>query len=215
VRLAALAAGLFLFALGIVLLLQSRLGLSPWDVLTQGLERRTFLTFGTANVLIGLVVLATAWALGARIGLGTFANAILIGLYVDALLLADAVSGLAEGWPVLPRLALVLAGIAAMGIGTAVYVGAAYGAGPRDSLMLVGAARTGRRVGAVRAAIEVSVLLAGWALGGTVGVGTVAFALLIGPSVELGFGLLRRTPLARADGLPAEQVSVLRGAVGS
>jgi uncharacterized membrane protein YczE len=176
-------------------MLESGLGLSPWDVLNQGLERRTILSFGVANVCVGLVVLGLAAVLGARIGFGTLANAVGIGLVIEALLAVDAVARLGE-WPLAARLALLVGGIGLIGVGTAFYIGAALGAGPRDSLMLVGAARTHRRVGIVRAVLEVSVLLAGWALGGTVGVGTVAFALLVGPSVELSFGLMRRSPLA-------------------
>ena len=196
VRLAGLAFGLFLFAAGVVALLESRLGLAPWDVLHQGLDRHTPLSFGIANVVVAVAVLAVAWLLGARIGLGTFGNAILIGVYIELLLSLGAVRALAE-WGLPARWALLGAGIALMGLGSAFYIGAHLGAGPRDSLMLVGARRTGVRVGVVRGAIELSALAAGWALGGTVGVGTVAFALLIGPSVELSFGLLRRSPLAR------------------
>jgi uncharacterized membrane protein YczE len=195
-RVAGLFLGLVLFGSGIVAMLESSLGLSPWDVLNQGLERRTILSFGIANVVVGLSVLALAASLGARIGFGTFANAVGIGLVIEALLAIDALEGLSE-WPVPVRAALLLGGIALVGVGSAFYIGAAMGAGPRDSLMLVGAERTGRRVGAVRAALEITVLVVGWALGGTVGVGTLAFALLVGPSVEASFGLLRRSPLAR------------------
>jgi uncharacterized membrane protein YczE len=177
-------------------MLESRLGLSPWDVLNQGIDEHSALSFGTANVVVGLAVLLLAWSLGARIGFGTVANAVGIGLAIDALLAVDALDRLAA-WPLPGRVALLLAGIALIGIGSALYIGAAFGAGPRDSLMLVGAARTRQRVGVVRAALELSALAVGWALGGTVGVGTVAFALLVGPSIELSFTLLHRSPLAR------------------
>lgn len=195
-RVAGLFLGLVLFGAGIVAMLESRLGLSPWDVLNQGLEQRTILSFGIANVAVGLVVLALAAALGARIGFGTFANAVGIGLVIEALLAVETLERLAD-WPAPARAALLLVGIALIGVGSAFYIGAAMGAGPRDSLMLVGAQRTGRRVGLVRAVLEITVLAVGWALGGTVGVGTIAFALLVGPSVEASFGLLRRSPLAR------------------
>jgi uncharacterized membrane protein YczE len=165
-------------------------------VLHQGIALRTPLSFGLANVAVGVVVLATAVSLGARIGLGTVANAVLVGLFVDALVSLDAVDGL-SGLPVAGRIALLAVGVAATGVGSALYIGAALGAGPRDSLMLVGSRRTGRRVGVVRAAIELAALVLGWLLGGTVGVGTAAFALLIGPALEASFGLLRRSPLAR------------------
>ncbi len=194
-RAGSLLTGLFLFALGIVLLLESELGLSPWDVLNQGVAERTPLSFGTANIAIALVVLVVAWALGARIGPGTVANAVLIGLFVDGLLEVEAVAGLSEQ-ALGVRISLMVAGILVIGAGSGFYIGAGLGAGPRDSLMLVLTRRTGIRLGVVRAGLEVAVTVAGFALGGTVGIGTLAFAFGIGPSVELAFWLLERSPLA-------------------
>jgi uncharacterized membrane protein YczE len=130
------------------------------------------------------------------VGIGTVANAILIGLFVvllQPLVTTHAIAGVA-----LPgRIALLAAGLVLFGVGSALYIGAALGAGPRDSLMLVGAQRTGLRLGWVRALIESTVLVAGFALGGRVGVGTVVFAALIGPAVETSFWLFSRTALAR------------------
>jgi len=197
VRAASLVMGLFLFALGIVLLLESGLGLSPWDVLNQGVSEHTSLSFGTANIVIALGVLALAWALGARIGPGTVANAVLIGLMVDGLLAIDAIDSLSES-PLAVRIVLMVAGVVTIGIGTGFYIGAGMGAGPRDSLMLVAARRTGVRIGVARVTIEVAVTVVGFALGGTVGIGTLAFAFGIGPAVELSFWLLERSPLADA-----------------
>jgi uncharacterized membrane protein YczE len=197
VRSASLMLGLVLFALGIVLLLESGLGLSPWDVLAQGISEHTALSFGTTNVVIALCVLALAWALGARIGPGTLANAILIGLTVDVLLSFGAVDELSES-PLPVRIGLMVGGILIIGIGSALYIGAGMGAGPRDSLMLVASRRSGVRIGVARASIEVAVTVVGFALGGTVGIGTVAFAFGIGPAVELSFWLLERSPLADA-----------------
>jgi uncharacterized protein len=193
-RLAWLVAGLFVFSLGIICFLESRLGLPPWDVLHQGLAKRTPLSFGLANAAVGVLVLALAWWLGARVGVGTVGNAVLIGLFIVLLQPLDVVQGLSE-WPLGGRIALLVAGLVFFGVGSAFYIGAGLGAGPRDSLMLVGARRSGVRLGLVRAAIEITVLLLGVALGGTVGVGTVAFAALIGPSVEASFWLLSRTSL--------------------
>jgi len=195
-RLAWLVAGLFLFSCGIVFFLASRLGLPPWDVLHQGIAKHTPLSFGAANEVVGVIVLVLAWWLGARIGVGTAANALLIGLFVVLLqpvVTTDVIAGIA-----LPgRIALLGVGLVLFGVGSALYIGAALGAGPRDSLMLVGARRTGFRLGWVRALIESTVLLAGFALGGHVGVGTVVFAALIGPAVETSFWLFSRTALAR------------------
>ena len=189
---------MFLFAWGIVLQLESRLGLAPWDVLHQGIARHTPLSFGVANIVVGVVVLSIAWALGGAPGLGTIANAVLIGLFIQLFTSFHAVTSLAHDG-LSARIPLLVAGICLIGPGTAFYIGADFGAGPRDTLMLVGARRTGVRVGAVRGTIEVSALLAGIALGGTFGVGTVAFALLVGPVVETSFWLLERSPLAFAE----------------
>jgi uncharacterized membrane protein YczE len=195
VRSVSLLVGLFLFSVGIVMLLESGLGLSPWDVLNQGIAERTPLSFGTANIAVAVVVLAIAWALGARVGPGTVANAVLIGLFVDGLVGVGAFGGLG-GQPLVVRALALAAGILVIGLGSGFYIGAGMGAGPRDSLMLVLARRTGIRIGAVRVGLEVGVTAVGFGLGGTVGIGTLAFALGIGPAVELAFWLLERSPLA-------------------
>jgi uncharacterized membrane protein YczE len=194
-RLTSLVFGLFVFALAIVLLLESKLGLSPWDVLNQGIARHSPLSFGAANVVVGLAILLLAWALGGAPGLGTVANAVLVGTFIQLLTSIDGVADLSSQ-PLAARIGLLVAGIALVGPATAFYIGADFGAGPRDTLMLVGARRTGRRVGVVRATIEASALVAGIVLGGTFGVGTLAFALLVGPAVEASFALLARSPLA-------------------
>jgi uncharacterized protein len=194
-RVFSLAAGLLLFGAGIVLLLESGLGLSPWDVLNQGISEHTPLSFGTANIVVALVVLALAWALGARIGPGTVANAVFIGLIVDGLLSVDAIDSLSDS-PLAARVVFMVGGVLIIGVGTGFYIGAGMGAGPRDSLMLVAARRSGVRIGVARATIEVLATAVGFALGGTVGIGTLVFAFGIGPAVELSFWLLERSPLA-------------------
>jgi len=201
VRVPVLLVGLALFAAGIVALLESRLGLSPWDVLHQGISQHTSLSFGEANVVVSAVVLAVAWLLGARIGFGTVANALLVGSLVQLLMSLGFVDGLSDD-PLGVRIALLAAGIGLMGVGTALYLGAGLGAGPRDSLMVVGSHRLGRRISLVRIGIELCALAAGIALGGTFGFGTVVFALLIGPSVEASCWLLGRTPLTLPAGAP-------------
>ena len=193
-RCVSLVFGLWLFALAIVLTLESKLGLWPWDVLHQGIANHTPLTFGLANVSVGVVILVVAWLLGGPPGLGTVANAVLIGLFIQGMTSIDAVEHLSHhGLAV--RILLLAVGISLAAPGSAFYIGANLGAGPRDTLMLVGAQRTGRRVGVVRAAIELSALALGIALGGTFGVGTIAFALAVGPLVELGFWSVRRLGL--------------------
>jgi uncharacterized membrane protein YczE len=198
-----LVGGLFLCACGILCFLQSRLGLSPWDVLHQGLSKHTPLSFGAANVVVAVVVLVIAWSLGSPPGVGTVANALLVGLFVALLEPTHAVRSLGDG-PLAARIALLVVGLACFGIGSAFYLGAGFGAGPRDSLMLVGSQRTGWRVGIVRAALESTALLVGFALGGDVGVGTVVFALLVGPSVEGSFVLAERSGLVARTAVAAE-----------
>jgi uncharacterized membrane protein YczE len=193
-RLIALFVGLFLFAVGIVCQLESGLGLSPWDVLHQGIAEHTPLSFGAANVVVGVVVLAIAWALGAKIGFATLANSVFVGAFVQALTAIGAVDGLA-GDPLGVRITLLVIAMPMYGIASALYLGAWMGAGPRDSLMVVVGSRTHARLGVIRAGIELLALAAGFALGGTVGIGTVVFALTIGPALEGGFWLLRRSPV--------------------
>jgi uncharacterized protein len=191
-----LLSGLFLFAFGIVLIYQSRLGLSPWDVLNQGLSRHSPLSFGSANIAIALALLVVARRLKVRIGPGTIANAILIGLFIDLLLRLESINSLSR-LSIVARSCLLAGGIAVIGIGSALYIGANLGAGPRDSVMLGLSQLIGVRIGAIRGVLEAAVTAGGFALGGTVGVGTLAFAVGIGPAVEASYILLARSPLAK------------------
>jgi uncharacterized protein len=191
-----LASGLFLFAAGIVAMLESRLGLSPWDLFHQGIAEHTPLSFGQANVVVSVLVVSVGWRLDAPIGIGTLVNAVMVGTFVQVLTALAWVSALANQ-ALTARVFVMLAGVLLIGAGTAVYLGAHLGAGPRDSLMVVGAMRTRLRIGFVRAALEASVLGAGLALGGTVGLGTLLFVLAIGPVVELSFWAIARSPFAR------------------
>ena len=196
VRFASLVFGLWLCALGVVAFLESELGLPPWDVLHQGLAEQTDLSFGAANLVVSATVLAAAWALGARIGLGTLMNASLIGIFLIGVLSIEWVDGLSEhGLAV--RIALMVVALWLFGAGSAFYIGAAMGAGPRDSLMLVASLRLRTRIGVARTLIEVLALLVGFALGGTAGIGTALFAVGVGPTVEASFLLMSRSPLAK------------------
>jgi uncharacterized membrane protein YczE len=202
---ASLVFGLFLFALAIVLILESKLGLSPWDVLNQGISKHTPLSFGVANIAVGITVLFIGWSLGGRPGVGTVANAILVGAFIQLLTSIHLLTHLAHDALGI-RVVLLGAGVALIGPASAFYICADLGAGPRDTLMLVGARRMHRRVGLVRGALELCALAAGIVLGGTFGVGTVLFALLVGPIVEASFALLARTPLALPSPAPVPVV---------
>jgi uncharacterized membrane protein YczE len=178
-RLVQLSAGLALYGTSMAMQIRAALGLNPWDVLHEGLALRTPLSFGLITAVTGAVVLLLWIPLRQRPGIGTVANVVVIAVTVDA--------GLALIPPVqsLPgRIALLLGGVLLNGVATAAYVGARLGPGPRDGLMTGLAARTGRSVRLVRTGLELTVLAAGWLLGGTAGVGTVLYALAIGPLTQ-------------------------------
>jgi uncharacterized membrane protein YczE len=196
-RLASLVVGLFLCACGVVCFLESGLGLPPWDVLHQGLAEQAGISFGAANLVVSVVILGLSWALRAHIGLGTLLNALLIGTFVLLVTPLDAIESLSESG-LGTRIVLLALALPLFGAGSALYIAAAMGAGPRDSLMLVISRGLRIRIGIARTALEVTALLVGFALGGIAGLGTLVFALGIGPSVEGSFWLLGRTPLAAA-----------------
>lgn len=189
-----LLAGLVLFGVSLGLVVRADLGLAPWDVLHQGLAQRSGMSLGTVVIIVSLIVLAAWVPLRLRPGIGTLANAVLVGLVADlTLALIPAVDALGVG------IAMLVAGTAVNAVGTALYVGAGFGPGARDGLM-VGLASRGYSIRAVRTAIEVAVLAAGWLLGGTVGVGTVVFALAIGPLVHRLLPLLALLPANLPEG---------------
>jgi uncharacterized membrane protein YczE len=200
VRLVILLAGLFCCAAGMVAALKSRLGLGPWAVLAQGIAKHAPLSFGNATIAISLVLLLTAWRLGAQLGLGTLADAVLVGVFIDSLTAIDWVSRLdhaALAW----RTALLAGGVVSFSLGSALYLATAFGGGPRDALMLALWSRTGARIAYCRVAIELAALTAGFVLGGTVGVGTVALATLVGPCLQASFRVFVRAGLARPPAL--------------
>ena len=175
-RLVQLFVGLALYGVSLAMLLRAGLGLAPWDVLHQGLAGLLGTTVGQMVIAVSFVVLLLWIPLRERPGFGTIANAILVGVFVDLTLL---VLDDAEAWAW--RVALLLLGVLLNGVATALYIGASLGAGPRDGLMTGLVRRTGRSVRVVRTGLEVTVLGVGWLLGGTVGIGTVLYALAIGP----------------------------------
>ncbi len=179
-RLVQLYVGLVLFGVSMALLVRSRLGNMPWDVLHQGLVRQVGGTIGQWSIAVGALVLLLWIPLRERPGLGTVSNVVLVGASVDATLAVLPVAG-----PMPARVAFMAAGIVLNAIATALYVGAHLGPGPRDGLMTGFVRRTGASVRLVKTLIEVTVVLAGWAMGGTLGVGTAVFVLTIGPLVQV------------------------------
>ncbi|MEV7089256.1 hypothetical protein AB0O07_25770 [Streptomyces sp. NPDC093085] len=179
-RLCQLYAGLALYGASAALMVCGGLGLEPWGVLHQGLAERTGMSMGVVAIVVGAVVLVLWIPLRQRPGLGTVSNVFVVGLAIDATL---AVVPQAHGLPA--RTGLLAAGIVLNGVATGLYIAARFGPGPRDGLMTGLHRLTGRSVRLVRTAIEVAVVATGFALGGSVGVGTVAYALAIGPLAQL------------------------------
>jgi uncharacterized membrane protein YczE len=194
VRLGKLLLGLVLFGAGLWLGLVAELGVGPWDVLTGGLAELLGTSFGRTSIVVSLIVLVVGMAAGVRPGIGTLLNVVVIGVTIDVLLASPLLAHLGDG-PVVLRLAVVLLGIASVAVGSALYLGAHLGPGPRDGLMVAIHTRTGWPVGGARAALECAVLVVGVLLGGPVGIGTVLFAFGIGPAVQLAFRLLRQSPV--------------------
>lgn len=174
-RLTRLYAGLALYGVGVALQIESQLGGSPWDVFHQGLSIHMGLSIGTWIIIVGALVMLLWIPLRQRPGVGTLSNVVFLGLFADAAMwLLPTPDALAARW------AYLLLGVVVTAAATGLYIGAGLGPGPRDGLM-TGLNRLGLSIRAARTVIEVTVLAAGWLLGGTVGVGTLVFALAIGP----------------------------------
>jgi uncharacterized membrane protein YczE len=174
-RLVQLYLGLILYGFSASLLVLSRLGLDPWDVFHQGLARHSSLAIGTWSILVGVVVLLLWIPLRQLPGIGTVSNVVFIGGTMNVVL-----SHLSPPHSLSLRIVCLVAGVVLNGVATGAYIGAGLGPGPRDGLM-TGLAARGHSIRIVRTAIELTVLATGWLLGGTVGVGTVFYAVSIGP----------------------------------
>lgn len=199
-RLVQLYVGLVLYGVSMALMIEASLGLNPWDVFHQGVARRAGLSIGTVTILVGAAVLLLWIPLRQRPGLGTVSNVLVIGLAVDA-----ALAVLPTVTPLAGRIGLLAAGVVLNGMATGLYLGARFGPGPRDGLMTgLVALRPGRlSIRAVRTAIELTVLAAGWLLGGTVGLGTVAYALAIGPLAHVFIPMFTVVPRVQAPAVTA------------
>jgi uncharacterized membrane protein YczE len=189
-RLPRLLLGLVAFGAGIALMVRSNIGLGPWDVLHQGIANRTGIPIGTVGILVGVVLLAAFLPLRERFGIGTLANTVVIGVVIDLTLLV-----LPEATTPPFQLAAMVAGIVAVAVGSGAYIGAGLGPGPRDGLMTGLVRRTGVSIRVVRTGIELAALGLGVVLGGTFGVGTIVFALTIGPLVQVFLPRFELPPL--------------------
>lgn len=188
-RLLQLYVGLSLYGLSTAMFIRSDLGADPWNVFHIGVAKLLGMDIGTVIILTGVLVLLLWIPLRLRPGLGTISNVIVIGLAADvALTFIPAIDSLVA------RSLLLISAVIVNALATGMYIGAGFGAGPRDGLMTGINARTGWSVRSVRTAIEVSVLLLGWVLGGTFGVGTVLYALSIGPLIQICLPWFRQKP---------------------
>lgn len=186
-RVGILLFGLFIFGIGDSLLIVSDLGNAPWSVLAQGISRQTSLSVGASTLVISALVLVLWIPLRERPGFGTIANMIVIAAAIDV-----GINNIPHPHTFALQLLYIMAGIALVGTGSALYITCALGPGPRDGWMTSIHKRTGWPVGRVRLGIELSVLVLGVILGGTAGLGTALFALLIGYSVAMAFGVVAR-----------------------
>ena len=186
-RVAILFFGLAIFGLGDGLIIQSGLGNAPWSVLAQGISLKSGLSIGTSTLIIGALVLSLWIPLRERPGFGTLSNIVIISLFIEI-----GTNIFPKQDDLLPGLAFTFAGIALVGIGSSLYITCGLGPGPRDGAMTGLHQRTGVRVGRVRLGLEVVVSIVGALLGGTLGLGTLLFALFIGQSLAISFGILAR-----------------------
>jgi uncharacterized membrane protein YczE len=193
-RVLQLLVGLLLYGISIAMMIRAAIGVSPWEVFSQGVSLRTGIPFGWVVNIVGALVLLLWIPLRQRPGAGTVANVILVGPAAELGLALIPSPG-----PVWADALLFAAGLAVLAVATGLYIGARFGAGPRDGLMTGIHRRFGAPIWAARAVVELTVLTVGWVLGGNVGVGTVAFALLIGPMVDVTLPVLR-VPEAASEG---------------
>lgn len=196
-RVSQLLIGLFLYGIGIAFLLRGEIGSAPWDVLSQGVSMHVPLSFGVVTILISILVLLLWIPLRQRYGIGTLANALLVGPSADVGLWL-----IPAGQPLWLRILFFAAGLLILTMATGIYIGAHFGAGPRDGLMTGLHRRTGWPIWVVRTALEVTVVIIGWLLGGVVGLGTLIFALAVGPLCQFFMRIFAvRMPAASAAGL--------------
>ncbi|QKZ22991.1 hypothetical protein DMH26_25300 [Streptomyces sp. WAC 05379] len=205
-RLSQLYIGLTLYGVSSAMLVEAGLGLEPWNVLHQGLAELTGLTIGVLSIIVGAAVLLLWIPLRQRPGLGTVSNVFVVGVAMDG-----ALALLPEAHSLAVRIPLLVAGILLNGAATGLYIAARFGPGPRDGLMTGLHRRTGRSIRLMRTAVEIAVVVTGFALGGTVGIGTLLYALSIGPLAQL-FLRVFAVPAA-SDGSTVVATGQPRGAI--
>lgn len=188
IRLLRLMCGLFLYALGVVVTINANIGYAPWDVLHVGFSKTVGISIGNASIIVGVIIGVAVILLGEKLGLGTILNMVVIGVFIDIILRLNIIpvtSSLIFG------IIMLIIGLFIISLASYFYIGSAFGAGPRDSLMVALTRKTGLSVGICRGIIELLAALVGWTLGGMLGIGTIISALAIGFCVQTTFKILK------------------------
>ena len=180
--------GLFLYAVGIVMTINANLGLGPWDVFHQGLSKTLGITMGQASIAMGIIIVVINYFVGEKLGWGTLSNMLFIGIFMDILMINNLIPIYENR---ILQVIMMLGGMFVIGLASYFYIGAGLGSGPRDGLMVLLTKKTGKSVRFIRNCIEITVFIAGYFLGGFVGVGTIIIALGIGYFVQFAFKLFR------------------------
>ncbi len=187
-RVLRLFAGLFLFAVGIVMTINANIGLAPWEVFHQGTSNMVGITMGQASIIYGIILVILDSLLGERLGWGTLSNMVFVGVFLDFLMLNHLIPSYEN---MVLRIAMMALGMFVIGVASFLYIGAGMGTGPRDGLMVALTKRTGKSVGLVRGTMETSVVIIGYLMGGFVGIGTVIMAVSTGYFVQIAFLLFK------------------------
>lgn len=186
-----LLAGLFLYALGIVLTMKANIGYAPWEVFHAGVGKTIGMTIGNVSILTGILIVFLTFAMGEKLGLGTLLNMVLIGIFMDFLLRLDIIP-IMSNW--LSGCLMLFVGLFVISLASYFYISSGFGAGPRDSLMVALTRKIGLPVGMCRGGLELAAVISGWILGGMVGAGTVISAFIIGFCIQITFWMLRFEP---------------------
>jgi len=187
-RLLSLFFGLLLYATGIVITIKAHVGYAPWDVFHAGLSRTTGISIGFASIITGIVIIIFVTLTGEKIGIGTIANILGIGLFIDLIMILDIIPLAENMWT---GILMLLIGLFVISLGAYFYISSAFGAGPRDNLMVVLNRKTKLPVGVCRSLVELIATLVGWLLGGMVGIGTVISIIAIGFFIQMTFAMFK------------------------
>ena len=197
-----LIAGFIFCASSTIFMLNSNLGVSPWDVFHQGISRLTGITIGQASIIIGILFVIIGMCFGQRLGIGTILNMILVGQFIDLIMYLNIIP---EATNMITGILMMIIGMLLMGYGCYLYISCGLGCGPRDGVMIVLSNMLNKPIKYVRATMEISVLILGFILGGTVGLGTIISAIFLGYSIQLVF------KLRNFDATKVEHKSIIRG----